>query len=157
MSMPNPISTTPGRAQQFSAAELGTALVGRFAAELLFDTQQLVVLGHAIRTAQGAGLDLTGGGADGWKLLSVQAIIALCSMLVSAIGTAIIALILKAAMGWRVADEDEYNGIDLAEHRESAYELNTGFGSMTGLGLGDNHSGAHKGSTATKISTEGVN
>lgn len=99
----------------------------------------------------------TGGGVDGWKLLSIQAIIALCSMLVSAIGTAIIALILKAAMGWRVADEDEYNGIDLAEHRESAYELNTGFGSMTGLGLGDNHSGAHKGSTATKISTEGVN
>src|SRR5690606_39817145 len=48
-----------------SAAELGTTLVGRLAAELLFDAQQLVVLGDAVGAAQRAGLDLTSGSADG--------------------------------------------------------------------------------------------
>src|SRR5690606_2120234 len=46
-------------------AELGTTLVGRLAAQLLFNAQQLVVLGDAVGTAQGAGLDLTGGSAYG--------------------------------------------------------------------------------------------
>src|SRR5690606_38029270 len=48
-----------------SAAELSTTLVGRLAAQLLFNAQQLVVLGDAVGTAQGAGLDLTGGSAYG--------------------------------------------------------------------------------------------
>src|SRR5690606_39874923 len=46
------------------AAELGAALVGSLPAQLLFDAQQLVVLGHAIRTAQRTGLDLTSGSTN---------------------------------------------------------------------------------------------
>ena len=43
----------------------GPSGVPRAGAELLFDSQQLVVLGDAIRSAGRAGLDLAGGGADG--------------------------------------------------------------------------------------------
>src|SRR3990167_4309602 len=43
---------------QALATKLGATTVYRFVAQLLFDTQQLVVLGHTIRTAQRAGLDL---------------------------------------------------------------------------------------------------
>src|SRR5690606_18936448 len=46
------------------AAELGAALVRSLPAQLLFDAQQLVVLGHAIRTAQRTGLDLTRGSTN---------------------------------------------------------------------------------------------
>ena len=59
----------------------------------------------------------------GFKLLAVQFAIAVAAMLVSGIGTFIIAIVLKAVMGWRVDDEVEYNGIDYTEHRESAYDL----------------------------------
>src|SRR5690606_37462747 len=48
-----------------SAAELGATLVGCLASQLLFDTQQLVVLGHAVRAAQRARLDLACGSTHG--------------------------------------------------------------------------------------------
>src|SRR5690606_38308607 len=44
--------------------ELGLATVRRFVADDFFDAQQLVVLGNAIGTAQGAGLDLASGGGN---------------------------------------------------------------------------------------------
>ncbi|WP_435531221.1 ammonium transporter [Ruania suaedae] len=59
---------------------------------------------------------------DGVNLLVVQVLIALVAVLFSGIVTLVIGLILKAAMGWRVAEEDEVRGIDLAEHAETAYE-----------------------------------
>ena len=74
----------------------------------------------------GAGLLATssglfyGGGVD---QLVVQILIALRSLLISGILTAVIALALKATMGWRVAEDVESDGIDQTEHGESAYEL----------------------------------
>ncbi|QOR72058.1 ammonium transporter [Ruania alkalisoli] len=59
---------------------------------------------------------------DGVNLLIVQILIALVAVVFSGIVTVVIGLILKAAMGWRVAEEDEVRGIDLAEHAEGAYE-----------------------------------
>src|SRR6185436_19283338 len=47
------------------AAEFTATVVLGFAVQLLFDTQQLVVLGNAVGTAQGAGLDLASRGAHG--------------------------------------------------------------------------------------------
>ncbi|HIT76501.1 MAG TPA: ammonium transporter, partial [Candidatus Avipropionibacterium avicola] len=60
-----------------------------------------------------------GGGA---RLLLVQVLIAVVAVLFSGIITAVIGLALKATMGWRITEEDEVSGIDLAEHAETAYE-----------------------------------
>ncbi|WP_404383853.1 ammonium transporter [Knoellia locipacati] len=74
----------------------------------------------------GAGLLATSGGlfyGDGVRQLVVQIVIALASLVFSAIVTAVIGLALKATVGWRVTDDDETAGIDQAEHAESGYDL----------------------------------
>ncbi|MGH1564999.1 ammonium transporter [Mumia sp. DW29H23] len=74
----------------------------------------------------GIGFLATSGGlfyGDGIKLFVVQLSIAAFAILWSGIFTAIIGFAIKAVMGWRVAEEDEVEGIDLAEHGESAYDL----------------------------------
>jgi ammonium transporter, Amt family len=58
----------------------------------------------------------------GLALLAVQTIIALVAIGISAVVTLVIALALKATMGWRVDEDAEVGGIDLAVHGESAYE-----------------------------------
>ncbi|MDD9207529.1 ammonium transporter [Georgenia sp. 10Sc9-8] len=62
---------------------------------------------------------LYGGGP---ALLAVQVIIAAVAMLLSGVVTAVIALALKATMGWRVDEATEVGGIDLVVHGESGYE-----------------------------------
>jgi Amt family ammonium transporter len=54
-------------------------------------------------------------------------VIALASLLISGILTAVIGLALKRTLGWRVTEDVESDGIDQSEHGESAYEL-SGFG-----------------------------
>lgn len=74
----------------------------------------------------GAGLLATetglfyGGGLD---QTLVQVVVALASLLLSGVLTLVIALALKAVMGWRVADDVEVAGIDGGEHAESGYDL----------------------------------
>ncbi|WP_270888596.1 ammonium transporter [Pedococcus sp. 5OH_020] len=63
----------------------------------------------------------------------IQVIIALTSLVVSGVLTLLIALALKAVMGWRVDTDVESDGIDQTEHGESAYEL-SGFGGRFGAG-----------------------
>ena len=65
----------------------------------------------------------TGGGVDGLKLLAIQVIIAVVAMLFAGAVTAVIALALAKTVGWRVDAEAEHDGIDLAEHAESARDL----------------------------------
>jgi len=57
------------------------------------------------------------------NLLIVQIIAAAGVMVYSFILAGIIALALKATIGIRSDEEDEVNGIDVAEHAETAYEL----------------------------------
>ena len=57
------------------------------------------------------------------NLLIVQIIAAAGVMVYSLILAGIIALALKATIGIRSDEEDEVNGIDVAEHAETAYEL----------------------------------
>ncbi|MEL0126611.1 MAG: ammonia channel protein, partial [Actinomycetota bacterium] len=57
------------------------------------------------------------------NLLIVQIIAAAGVMVYSFILAGIIALALKATTGIRSDEEDEVNGIDVAEHAETAYEL----------------------------------
>lgn len=66
----------------------------------------------------------TGGGVDGLKLLVVQIVIAVVATILSGVATYLIALVIKVTISWRVDDEGEDTGIDLVEHRESAYDLN---------------------------------
>ncbi|WP_413467661.1 ammonium transporter [Mycobacterium sp. RTGN3] len=66
-----------------------------------------------------AGLFYGGGFDQLWR----QAVGAGAVLLYSAIGTTIVALIVKYTVGLRVSDEDEASGIDEAEHAETAYEL----------------------------------
>jgi len=56
------------------------------------------------------------------KQLVVQFLIALIAVLYSGLVTLVIALILKATLGWRITEEAEVGGIDLAVHGETAYE-----------------------------------
>ncbi|AGF72806.1 ammonium transporter [Corynebacterium halotolerans] len=72
--------------------------------------------------ATDAGL-LTGGGTAGLQLFVVQIVIAVVAMIFTAAVTAVIALVLRATMGWRIAREEEAEGIDAAEHRETGYDL----------------------------------
>ncbi len=60
-----------------------------------------------------------GGGAN---LLVIQVVIALVAVLFSGLTTAVIGLILKSTLGWRVSQDVEVGGIDLAVHGETAYE-----------------------------------
>ncbi|MFC4556129.1 ammonium transporter [Georgenia faecalis] len=72
-----------------------------------------------------------GGGVD---QLIVQVLIAVAAVVFSAVVTLVIALVLKATMGWRVTDAAETSGIDAAVHAETAYEtLGTGRGGFAGI------------------------
>jgi Amt family ammonium transporter len=61
-----------------------------------------------------------GHGAD---QLVVQILIALTALVFSGLLSLVIGLALKATLGWRISEEDEVEGIDLAEHGETAYDF----------------------------------
>ncbi len=86
----------------FVGGLVGTVLIGLFATE--------------------SGL-FYGGGI---KQLVIQIVIALFAIIWAAVATLIAAFIVKATLGWRVSEEVEVGGIDLAEHGESAYETVSG-------------------------------
>ncbi|HET7762229.1 MAG TPA: ammonium transporter, partial [Phycicoccus sp.] len=86
----------------------------------------------------GAGLLATSGGlfyGGGVQQTVVQVLIALSAVTVSGLVTLVIALALKATMGWRIPDDVEVAGIDQAEHAESAYELTTRGARMGGAAV----------------------
>ncbi len=61
-------------------------------------------------------------GFGGFEQLIIQIVIAAVALIYSGVITLVIALVIKKVMGWRVSEEAESRGIDLAEHGESAYE-----------------------------------
>jgi Amt family ammonium transporter len=77
-------------------------------------------------TSEGAGgVDglLYGGGLGS---LGDQVLGVLVALVYSGVLTAVIALAIKYTMGLRLDEEDEVNGIDLAAHGETAYDLHSG-------------------------------
>ena len=68
--------------------------------------------------------------------LGDQALGALFAIVWSGVVTTIIGLAIKYTIGWRVSEEDEVDGIDLAQHGESAYDLHTGVGGAGSGGSG---------------------
>ncbi|MDR2348674.1 MAG: ammonium transporter [Bifidobacteriaceae bacterium] len=88
---------------------VGTVLIGFFATESnLWDGAK-------------AGLFYGGGAAQ----LGAQVTAALFAVVYSGVLTGLIGFVIKATIGWRVAEAEEVSGIDLAEHGESAYETIT--------------------------------
>jgi Amt family ammonium transporter len=94
---------------------VGVHLVGG-----LIGTVLIVFFASAEATAYGQDGLFYGGGLD---LLYKQTVPALAVLAYSFVVTLLIALALKATLGFRVSAEVESEGIDGAEHAESAYEF----------------------------------
>ena len=92
-----------------------------------------------------------GGGLD---QLVVQIAIALAAVLISGVVTAVIALALKATLGWRIEEDTEVAGIDSHEHAESAYDLVARGARMGGPALGQSPAPRQHDSTSTTTSEE---
>jgi Amt family ammonium transporter len=88
---------------------VGTILIGLFATD-----------GDSAWFPDGAMEGLFYGG--GATQLLTQIIVAVAAIVFSGLATFVIALILKATLGWRVSEDAEVGGIDLAVHGETAYE-----------------------------------
>ena len=73
------------------------------------------------------------GDAGGLGSLGDQVLGALVAIAWSAVFTAVIGLAIKFTIGWRIHEEDEIDGIDYAEHGESAYDLHNAASSRTGV------------------------
>ncbi|WP_073386824.1 ammonium transporter [Jatrophihabitans endophyticus] len=92
------------------------------------------------------------GGVDGLfhggglASLGDQAAGAGIAILWSGVATAIIGFAIKFTIGWRITDEEEVDGIDFAEHGESAYDLDGRSAGIPGTGT----------TTAATISKEGA-
>ena len=56
-------------------------------------------------------------------LLGHQAAGVLFTIVISGTVSAVVGLAIKYTIGWRISEEDEVDGIDFAEHGESAYDL----------------------------------
>ncbi|WP_203335287.1 ammonium transporter [Nocardioides limicola] len=108
-----------------SVCAMAVGLKYRFNYDDSLDVVGVHLVGGLIGTVA-LGFLATSGGlfyGDGIKLLVVQIAIAAFAMAWSAVATLVIAVPLKATMGWRIAEEDEVAGIDLSEHGESAYDF----------------------------------
>jgi Amt family ammonium transporter len=73
--------------------------------------------------------------------------------------TALIGLGIKHTIGWRIAEEDEVEGIDFAEHGETAYDFegrSGGHRTAPGVLVGSSHGSSHGGSAGSSAgSSEG--
>jgi Amt family ammonium transporter len=116
---------------------VGVHLVGGIVGTLL--------IGLFSTSAGAGGVDglLHGGG---FSSLGDQTLGVLVAIAWSGFFTAIIGLAVKYTLGWRISEEDEVNGIDLAQHGETAYDLHTGLGGSSGTSV-----------LAQSTVTEGVN
>jgi ammonium transporter, Amt family len=87
-----------------------------------------VLIGLVSSAAAPGGIDglFYGGGV---KPLVIQTLTALFAILWSAVATLVVGLAIKYTIGWRITEEEEVDGIDFAEHGESAYDLGTTSGS----------------------------
>lgn len=61
----------------------------------------------------------------GFGLLTTQVLIALAAIIFSGVITFLIARGVQSTLGWRISDDEELLGIDLAQHAETAYETPT--------------------------------
>jgi Amt family ammonium transporter len=104
---------------------LAVGLKYKFGYDDSLDVVGVHLVGGLVGTI-GVGFLATSGGlfyGDGVKQLVVQTLVALVAVVWSAVATLIVGLAIKRTMGWRIAEEDEVEGIDFTEHGETAYEF----------------------------------
>jgi Amt family ammonium transporter len=82
----------------------------------------------------------------GFSQLGIQAVAAFSVLIYSFVVTTILALIVKATIGFRVTDEEESQGIDETQHAESGYDY-------SGLSSGGNSSLLGPGATGSVPAT----
>ncbi len=98
---------------------VGVHLVGGLVGTLL--------IGLVSSSAAPGGIDgLFYGG--GWASLGDQVLAALFTIVWTGALTTVIAFAIKFTIGWRISDEAEVEGIDFAQHGETAYDLHSGLG-----------------------------
>jgi Amt family ammonium transporter len=114
---------------------MAVGLKYRFGYDDSLDVVGVHLVGGVVGTL-GVGFLATSGGllyGDGVKQLVVQLVVALFAILWSGVFTLVVGLAIKYTMGWRIAEEDEVEGIDFTEHGEAAYDLhNRGGGVVVG-------------------------
>ena len=71
----------------------------------------------------------------GIQQLVVQALIAVAAVALSGLVTAVVAIGLRATLGWRVSEDDETAGIDQNVHAETGYDWGS-LGASIGRGAG---------------------
>ena len=86
----------------------------------------------------------------------MQIVIAVVALLVSGVVTLLIALALKATMGWRIPEDAEVSGIDTAEHAETSYDLVARGGRLGVTGSGPIHDARHHSESLSPASSEGA-
>jgi Amt family ammonium transporter len=64
-------------------------------------------------------------------LLGHQALGVLFTLVVSGVVALVLGLAIKYTMGWRVTEEEEVDGIDFAQHGETAYDFVSMAGGVT--------------------------
>jgi Amt family ammonium transporter len=107
-----------------------------------------VLIGFLSTSAAPGGIDglLYGGGLTS---LGHQAGAAAISIVWTGFFTALIGFAIKYTIGWRVAEDDEIEGIDATEHGESAYDLDGRAGGVrTPVGVGHAHTREKEGALA---------
>ncbi|ASK66565.1 ammonium transporter [Brachybacterium avium] len=107
------------------ACALAVGLKHRFGIDDSLDVVGVHLVGGLVGTL-GVGLLAAEGGlllGGGISLLLVQTLVALAAMLFSGALTAVISLMLKHTLGWRIPEAQELAGIDISQHAESGYDL----------------------------------
>ena len=115
-----------------AASALAVGLKYRFRYDDSLDVVGVHLVSGLVGTI-GIGFLATEGGlfyGDGVRQLVVQTVVALFAMLWAAVATLVVGLLIKYAMGWRISEEDEVEGIDFTEHGEAAYDLNARSGGV---------------------------
>lgn len=109
---------------------LAVGLKYRFGYDDSLDVVGVHLVGGLVGTI-GIGFLATSGGlfyGDGVASLALQTVIAFYALVWAGVATTIIGFAIKFTLGWRISEEDEMSGIDLAQHSESAYDFATSRG-----------------------------
>ncbi|MEI2811382.1 MAG: ammonium transporter [Nocardioides sp.] len=120
---------------------LAVGLKYRFGYDDSLDVVGVHLVGGVVGTI-GIGFFATSTGllyGGGVKQLVIQTLVAAYAIVWSAVVTLVVGLAIKAAMGWRIEEDEEVAGIDHAEHGESAYDLGGATGARRGLLVGAGH------------------
>lgn len=131
----NPVTSIALGALAGAACAWAVGLKYRFGFDDSLDVVGVHLVGGLVGTIligvfAGDGGLLFGGGVS---LLVVQILVAVVAMVISGVLTVVIAVALKATMGWRLTEEQEREGVDVAHHAESGYDFGSSFASRRGV------------------------